>query len=123
MNNGSNITMISDLPELEDIEPKVQKHIRVHKPNTRQEQYHSQYQPQNIEPEEYTPPLPRKQPIYSQDLITPSPSNFNCIDIAKHVEQCPICSRFYHCDKTFYVVTIAVLIIICLMLLKKILDK
>lgn len=121
MNNGKNITMISELPELEDMDPKIQKHIRVHKTQT--EQYHPQY----IESENYNqpphppPPMRYNKPVYN-DVNPVNPLQYNCIDIARHVEQCPICSRFYHCDKTFYIIIIAILAVVCLLLMKKILG-
>lgn len=46
----------------------------------------------------------------------------NCIDIVKHVQECPICSKFYNNDKTVYILVIVVLCVICLLLLKKVLD-
>jgi hypothetical protein len=61
---------------------------------------------------------------YGQPPIPPQHQSIliNCIDIAKHVQDCPICSRFYNNDKTTYVITIVVLSIVCLLLLKKILN-
>jgi hypothetical protein len=52
----------------------------------------------------------------------PDPMSFNCIDIANHIQQCPICSRFYHGDKSLYIVVIVVLAIVCLLLLKRVLN-
>lgn len=48
---------------------------------------------------------------------------FNCLDISKHVKDCPICTKFYNNDKSLYVMTIVVLTVICILLLKKILEK
>jgi len=45
-----------------------------------------------------------------------------CLDIAEHISNCPICSKFYNNDKTIYIIAIVVLFIIVLILLKKILD-
>ncbi len=50
------------------------------------------------------------------------PMSYNCIDIARHVQNCPICSRFYNNDKTAYVIAIVVLAIVCLLLLKRVLN-
>jgi hypothetical protein len=50
------------------------------------------------------------------------PANFNCVDIAKHIQDCPICSRFYNNDRTVYIIAIVVLSIVCLLLLKRILN-
>jgi hypothetical protein len=122
-----NVTMISELPELEDLEPQIQKHIRVHKKSM---------EPQLIEHEQPVlaqQALERQSPehqfmdkqnlsrqVYS-DYNPASPLQYSCIDIAKHIERCPICSRFYHHDRTPYVVIIAILVILCLLLVKKIL--
>ena len=46
----------------------------------------------------------------------------NCIDIARHIQDCPICSKFYSSDKTVYIIIIVILAIICILLLKKVLD-
>lgn len=45
-----------------------------------------------------------------------------CIDVATHIANCPICSKFYNNDKTMYVIAIIVLSIMCILLLKKVLD-
>jgi hypothetical protein len=38
------------------------------------------------------------------------------------VGSCPICSRFYHNDNTVYIIAIVILSIICILLLKRVLD-
>ena len=53
----------------------------------------------------------------------PSHSPYSCLDIAGHIENCPICSKFYNNDKSVYIVAIVILVIICIILLKKVLDK
>ena len=48
----------------------------------------------------------------------------NCIEIANHIKNCPICSKLYgNTDKIFYIVVIIFLLIICLILLKNIITK
>jgi hypothetical protein len=47
----------------------------------------------------------------------------NCLDVANHVKSCPICSKFYDNDKTIYVVAIIILVIICIILMKKVLEN
>lgn len=168
-----NVTMISDLPELSELEggnrnhfdhqgfanhdgmpeEKMQKYLRTspsvnpmsgmvaNRPQMRvQEQY--------IEPQAGTyaqfgqpgrgydmrsdgagnvvqmpPPPPIQQEMYVPPVkdISLAPQ-LNCIDVANHIQSCPICSKFYHNDKTLYIITIAVLCIICILLLKKILN-
>lgn len=46
----------------------------------------------------------------------------SCLDIANHIQGCPICSKFYKDDKTPYIIAIALLAIICILLLKRILN-
>ena len=46
----------------------------------------------------------------------------SCLDVAEHIANCPICSKFYCNDKTIYIIAIVVLAIICVLLLKKVLD-
>ena len=52
----------------------------------------------------------------------PALTDISCLDIANHVSDCPICSKFYNNDKTVYIIVIVVLAIVCLLLLKKVLD-
>ena len=54
---------------------------------------------------------------YSMPDGTPS-----CLDVAEHIANCPICSKFYNNDKTIYIIAIAILAIICILLLKKVLN-
>ena len=56
---------------------------------------------------------------YKNSNLTNGPS---CIDVAEHIAICPLCSKFYKSDNTIYTVTIVILVIICLILLKKVLD-
>lgn len=46
----------------------------------------------------------------------------SCLDVADHISKCPICSKFYNTDKTIYIIAIITLAIICILLLKKVLD-
>lgn len=57
-----------------------------------------------------------------QVLERPDPMSLNCVDVAMHIEQCPICSKFYNGDKSLYVIVIVILAIICLLLLKRVLN-
>ena len=46
----------------------------------------------------------------------------SCLDINSHIVKCPICSKFFKPNVTIYIIIIAVLIIICLLMLKKCLN-
>lgn len=43
----------------------------------------------------------------------------SCIMIADHVNNCPICTKFYKHDDTFLYIVLFILLVICLFLLKK----
>lgn len=66
---------------------------------------HHQPQPQQHMPSKYLPT-----------------SAINCLDIAEHVKDCPICSKFYKNDNTVYIIVIVILVILCILLLKRVLD-
>lgn len=46
----------------------------------------------------------------------------SCIDVANHIELCPICSRYYKQDNSLYIIIIVVLSILCILLAKKVLK-
>lgn len=46
----------------------------------------------------------------------------SCLEVANHVNSCPICTKFYKVDTNLYLIIIAVLCIICLILMKKVLN-
>lgn len=43
----------------------------------------------------------------------------NCIDVANHIKECPICSKFYNTDLTIYYIVIVVLAVLCILMMKK----
>lgn len=49
-------------------------------------------------------------------------SNNTCIDIAQHIDTCPICSRLYDTDKTLYILAIIGLLILCFLMVKRIIK-
>jgi hypothetical protein len=61
--------------------------------------------------------------IYASMEQQPVVPQINCIDIISHVQACPLCSKFYNNDRTFYIISILVLLAVCLLLSKKLLDK
>ncbi len=56
------------------------------------------------------------------DIENPYLNNISCIDFNRHVESCPICSKFYNTDKTIYFIIITILVVICLLLLKRVIE-
>lgn len=146
-----NVTMINELPDLEDLEgvgihpterpvipgDNYQKFIRgQHRLDPEAGMDHmgpSMYRSQLMygPPEPYSNHATLGQPpgdmiIHSplMQTISPQPDymSYNCIDISKHVHDCPICSKFYNDDKTLYIIVIVILVIVCLLLLKRVLD-
>lgn len=100
-------TRINDLPELQDIDDsQVQSKLR-------QRHMPLNDSGMNVGPPPYMPPHHHFQP--------PSPQ-FTCLDVCKHIENCPICSKFYKNDKICYILAIIVLSLICIVLLKKVLN-
>ena len=99
-------------------------HYQKDQPNVHREGPHSSSHKQ--------PPLSRPNMSnvnFDNELEFNSYKTFNiphnsptCLDVAEHIANCPICSKFYNNDKTIYIITIVVLAIICIMLLKKVLD-
>lgn len=57
-----------------------------------------------------------------RERYEPPKPEITCIDVANHIEKCPLCSKFYNNDKTVYIIAIVLLSIICLLLLKKVLN-
>jgi hypothetical protein len=73
-------------------------------------------------PQEAIMQAPPPQKMEAPMMMQPDPMSYNCVDIAKHIQGCPICSKFYHNDKTVYIIAIVVLSIVCLLLLKRVLN-
>lgn len=83
----------------------------------------------NISPPSSPPPYPQNRTVPSNTNYFPytiesyeDPKKLTCIDVANHIQNCPICSRFYENDKSIYIVIIIILIIVCGILLKKLID-
>ena len=51
------------------------------------------------------------------------PEELSCMTVANHIKDCPICSKFYNCDTSIYIVCIVLLIMVCVILLKRIIEK
>lgn len=51
------------------------------------------------------------------------PEELSCMTVSNHIKDCPICSKFYNCDNSIYIVCIVLLIMVCVILLKKIIEK
>ena len=81
-------------------------------------------------------PYPSIPPSYGEPMLGPSmgaPSpqpkvtqmpdgSPSCLQVADHIANCPLCSKFYKNDQTIYIVVIVLLAIVCLLLLKRVLK-
>ena len=52
-----------------------------------------------------------------------SECDLNCISVADHAVNCIVCSRLYNNDRSLYLGIIGVLIIICVILMKKVVEQ
>jgi hypothetical protein len=143
MNN--NRTLIDDLPQLEQLQSSAINKTRSHHPANAYEDYNSSQMPQKQD-ESYYPPLNHyqdhddnyhNQSYYSPydnyydrsnapqgpsaaSIVMPSPEELSCAIVAKHVDNCPICRKFYDTDVSKYIITIIALVILNIYLLRKI---
>jgi hypothetical protein len=139
--NKRNVTMIDDLPELDDLESNPNMNGHQEYSNTYDQPIgdHGQFQkfirprmgspPTNSGMGPYQqPPTYNQQPEYEnhQEVYEKQMRNLydspTCLEIHDHVQQCPICSRFFKNDNTPYIIAIVILAIICILLLKKVLN-
>jgi hypothetical protein len=138
---NSKVTLIDDLPDLDQLEPsiynnqmnnmipvsemeRVQKFIRNNKydphPVSGMNVYNEpktgylQENPYMMEQHQHQEQMPMLRDV--------SPPPISCADIYKHIENCPICGKLYNNDKTIYIILIIFLTVVCIILLKKVLD-
>lgn len=60
--------------------------------------------------------------VGNANRMSQDPQSFRCIDVARHIKNCPICIKFYDNDRSLYIIIIIILAIICIILLKKLLE-
>jgi hypothetical protein len=123
------VTLLKDLPDIDTMEqetPNTSKYIR---------------KTDNIMPPEsgmslYAQPMGSKynqavdmddrlgrtyRPEY-METYTPQQPSCNCHDLYNHYSECFICQKFYKSDCTVYLVIIAILMLACALLSKKVLN-
>ena len=117
-------TMIEDLPQLDQVSEKQDTD-----PNAeRVQRFLRNKHPIGNIPEESGMAEPRYQPTYKENILMepmqqhPQICSISCKDVYEHIETCPICKRFYKNDNTVYLIVIGILIILCILLIKKILS-
>ncbi len=77
--------------------------------------YHNQ--PQNV-----IPILPNPESNGVNDLLEGYNSSCDCRTVYDHIYNCPICKKFYVNDNTIYLIIIAILVVACALLLKRVLH-
>jgi hypothetical protein len=116
-------------PQQQQLE--VQRHIPSQYNNSQQSHHmnYEKYQPSYDSQIRTYSQIPQSKPyLQYNDQIMESPirenfsSSVSCLDFAGHVKGCPICSKFYNTDKTAYIIAIVILSIVCLLLLRKVLN-
>lgn len=140
------VTMIEDLPELDQVDVNSQsvaqpgypdggkkltrfiRHSNIDSipPESGMQMYSQPYQGGG-EDEGYGIPTGMDQTMrqhYRQKISEPyeSGNSFTCHDMYNHVNGCHICQRFYKTDNTVYLIIIAILIVACALLSKKVLN-
>lgn len=80
------------------------------------------YRPPQISQNIIEPINNSQSQIQPHGIIQENFTTISCLDVANHIKSCPLCSKFYNNDKTFYIIAIVVLSLICILLLKKVLN-
>ena len=47
----------------------------------------------------------------------------NCPSVMMHINSCPLCSKLYNPDRTLYMLLIVILAVVCIVLLKRVIDR
>ena len=146
MTYSKNVTFLNDLPDIDDIQDKVnKKYIRnfdndvipesgMYQVKPNQQQYHQSYEQPNIN--SYKQPYEDFEENYENtydnmskasrginSVNTINSDELNCRDIANHIANCPVCSSLYGSNEKIFYFVIIVLIIVILMLINKLLEK
>lgn len=122
--NRQNLTFMSDLYPEETKGYSRSKGNSIPKPNEVIEQYEPQGNEGGRDDEMESPihPMFNKpiKPFYDKNHS--KYLGMNCRDIFLHIQHCPICSQFFSCNKSMFIIIIIVLIIVCGILLKRIMS-
>ena len=127
-----NVTFIDDLPDLEDLESRGgMQGVGQFQQGSGQvpDRYKKFIRSSMGEPPsqsgmnpEFQPPQQFFQPPQQEVQVRPSSNSPTCLETHDHVQTCPICCRFFKNDNTMYIIAIVILAIICILLLKRVLD-
>jgi hypothetical protein len=141
---NKNVTFIDELFDVSSI----QSPTYIDEGNRERDEYNSQIQSKHIRkykdnsyginggmqndffplPPPQQPMLPPQQMYQPQQIFQPQqqhilPEDISCLTISNHIKNCPICSKFYNSDYSIYIVCIILLIIVCALLVKKLIEK
>ena len=54
----------------------------------------------------------------------PAPNGgVNCPSVMMHINSCPLCNKLYNPDRTLYILLIVILAVVCIVLMKRVMDK
>lgn len=158
MRRQSNVTMIDDLPFLDDLDQNqipqqpisqpemhnIQKKFIRNKYNTpneagmnpdfnyQQNQQNQHHHIHHSHPQQQQLPnfnnieadfIDNAQNIEMQFHHQQQHQFVNCISVAEHTQSCLVCSRLYTNDRTIYIIAIIMLLIICILLIKRVLES
>lgn len=124
--NSPRCTMISDLPDLMDVGREQHSSVYPSHPGDHDPKYNKFLRNHHIPPQqsgmvdqpmsyvEEAPTLPMIPNYYHNQP--------DCISVSEHCHNCPVCKKMYSPDHTLYIIAIVILAIICILLLKKVLD-
>jgi len=135
MSKYKNVTFIDDLfdadalmqntdMERDSLTNQIQnRHIRKHHNYQENPSPVQTYIPQHQLPPQLPQPVYQYSPPVYQPYDNIIDSHLSCMTIANHIKDCPICSRFYNPNVSMYIICIVLLIIACVFLLKRVLEK
>jgi hypothetical protein len=112
----NNRTLIDDLPSIDTINKKYIMNAHTPPPESGMSMSTPNLPPSPEYMEDNTMfNMPRYQ--YDQNL-PPQASNhsLNCVDVSKHVKDCPVCQYYYHTNTLMYINVIGLFVIIFLIL-------
>nr|QBK85379.1 MAG: hypothetical protein LCIVAC01_01880 [Iridovirus LCIVAC01] len=122
------ISQLADIDELDTLPVTGTGSVRQmnHGPPAYEQYQHMQQPPSHFFHGHPGQPIPSPQflrpPPFQKESFEEDDKKLNCIDIAEHVKDCPICSKFYKRDNALYIIVIVVLAIITILLLKRVLN-
>lgn len=74
------------------------------------------------QPQVMEEPVPQLQENYKYRIPIDC-MQISCLDICNHTIACPVCTKIYgNTDKSIFIAVIAVLVIICIILLKRVME-